>query len=88
MTVKKTAKFLYMSLNVAAGAKHLKRSKNQHYRRLRTFLYNETELVYNIDKAPSIRMVGAFSLIRQKKSSKIFTKNFFDALRSGGPHLI
>lgn len=34
-------------------------------------MYNVLKLRYNKLKAPSIRMVGAFSLFRQKESSKI-----------------
>ena len=76
VTVKKTAKNVCTSINVAIMTRLRKRSKIQHYTSLRKFLYNETELCYDNTKAPPVRTVGAFLFVRQKKSSKIYAKIF------------
>ena len=47
-----------------------------------------SNLCYKNRKAPAIRMVDAFLFVRQKDSSKIYRKNFFNAVGCSCAHLI
>ena len=51
------------------------------------FVYPKHIIHYILKKAPANSVVEAFVVNRQKDSSKILGKNFFDVIRSSFPHL-